>query len=64
MQKVPRRKQFPYLEKEYEMPESSAQIMAEEDYETIRELSKNKDKTKLRDFINKRLATQENISNI
>ena len=63
MQKVPRRKQFPYLEKEYEMPESSAQTMAEEDYETIRELSKNKDKTKLRDFINKRLATQENISN-
>lgn len=34
MQKVPRRKQFPYAEQEYEMPESSPASMAEEDDET------------------------------
>lgn len=62
MQKVPRRKKFPYREEEYEMPESSAQIMAEKDYEKVKELVQSKDEQKLRDFINKRLTKEENIS--
>lgn len=62
MQKVPRRKQFPYAEQEYEMPESSPASMAEEDYETLQKLVKSGDEEKFRDFINKRLTARENIS--
>jgi hypothetical protein len=65
MQKVPKRNKnitIPYEPEYYETPESSPEIMAEKDYETVAALGKNPDKTKLRDFINKRLTQSENIS--
>lgn len=62
MQKVPRRKQFPYAEKDYEMPEATPQVMAEEDYETLKKLVRSGGEKKFKDFINKRLIKNENIS--
>jgi hypothetical protein len=65
MQKVPKRNKnitIPYELEPYEQPESSAQLMAEKDYDTVKELVKSGNKQRLRDFINKRLTASENIS--
>lgn len=63
MQKVPRRKQFPYAEENYEFPEwFDEHMLAEKDYDTVKSIVKSGDRSKLRDFINKRLTTSENIS--
>jgi len=62
MQKVRRRKQFPYAEQDYERPDSSAQDMATEDFDKIRALIKSGNKDKLNSFINSRMAATESAS--
>lgn len=62
MQKVRRRKQFPYAEQDYERPDSSAQDMATEDFDKIRALIKIGNKDKLNSFINSRMAATESAS--